>query len=140
MAKLGIGVLGVGAMGRRHAENLRCLVPQARVVAVADVAFEQARSVADELEIEHAFHTLDDMLELKDVECVVIASPDKFHASAIQRAATAGKHVLCEKPLALTLADAHAALDTVSKARVRLQIGFMRRYDPGYVAAKSRIE
>jgi inositol 2-dehydrogenase len=140
MSKLGIGVLGVGAMGRRHAENIRRLVPGARLIAVADVALEQARQVAAELEIEHAFAGLDEMLERKDVDCVVIATPDKFHSQAIRAAAAAGKHILSEKPLALNLEDAHSALDAVAKAGVHLQMGFMRRYDPGYAAAMKRIE
>jgi len=55
-------------------------------------------------------------------------------------AAEAGKDILCEKPLAITLADAHAALQAVAKAGVPLQIGFMRRYDPAYVAALQRVE
>ncbi len=140
MRKLGIGVLGVGAMGKRHAENIRRLVPEATLVAVADVAADQARQVAAELEIEHGFASLEDMLERKNIDCVVIATPDKFHAQAIRAAAAAGKHILCEKPLALSLADAHAALEAVAKAGVHLQIGFMRRYDPGYAAAMKRIE
>jgi inositol 2-dehydrogenase len=140
MRKLGIGVLGVGAMGKRHAENIRRLVPEARLIAVADVAADQARQVAAELEIEHGFATFEDMLERKDIDCVVIATPDKFHAQAIRTAAAAGKQILCEKPLALSIADAHAALEAVAKAGVHLQIGFMRRYDPGYAAAMKRIE
>jgi predicted dehydrogenase len=127
-------------MGRRHAENIRRSVPQARLIAVADVAFAQARAVAGELEIENAFSSLDELLDCNEVECVIIASPDRFHAGAIQAVAKAGKHMLCEKPLALNLADAQAALEAVSRSGVRLQIGFMRRYDPGYVTAKKRIE
>jgi predicted dehydrogenase len=127
-------------MGRRHAENLRRLVPQARLVAVADVAAARAREVAAELEIEHSFGSLEDMLSLKEIECVVIAAPDKFHAQAIRTSAAARKHILSEKPLALNLADAHAALDAVAKAGVQLQVGFMRRYDPAYSAAMKRIE
>src|SRR5438270_9580690 len=140
MSKLGIGVLGVGAMGKRHAENIRRLVPQARLIAVADVAAEPTRRVAAELEIEHSFASLEEMLERKDIEAVVIATPDKFHAQDIQAAAAAGKQILCEKPLALNLADARAALAAVAKAGVQLQMGFMRRYDPGYASAMKRIE
>lgn len=140
MAKLGIGVLGVGEMGKRHAENLRRLVPEARLVAVADVAAERARQVAAELEIEHSFGSLDDMVARKDIQAVVIVTPDKFHAQGIRTAAAAGKDILCEKPIATNLPDAQAALDAVKKAGVRLQIGFMRHYDPAYVAAKKRIE
>jgi predicted dehydrogenase len=140
MKKLGVGVLGVGEMGKRHAENLRRLVPQARLVAIADVAGERARQVAAELEIDRSENSLEAMLELKDLDCVVIATPDKFHAKAIIAAAEAGKDILCEKPIALTLTDAHVALQAVAKAGVRLQIGFMRRYDPAYAAAMQRVE
>jgi inositol 2-dehydrogenase len=140
MRKLGVGVLGVGVMGKRHAENIRRLVPEARLVAVADVAAERARLVAAELEIEHSYGSFEAMLERKDIDAVLIAAPDKFHAHAIGAAARAGKDILCEKPIAVNLADAYAALEAVAKARVRLQIGFMRRYDPAHTAAMKRIE
>jgi predicted dehydrogenase len=140
MRKLGVGVLGVGDMGRRHAENIRRLVPEARLLAVADPATARAREVAAELEIEHAFSSLEDMLTLREIDCVVIAAPDKFHGQAIRTAAAAGKDILSEKPIALKLADALAALEAVAAAGVRLQIGFMRRYDPGYATAMKGIE
>ncbi len=140
MRKLGVGVLGVGEMGKRHAENLRRLVPEARLVAVADAFPERARQVANELEIDDSYASLEAMLERKEVDAVLIATPDKFHAHAITIAARAGKDIFCEKPLAITLSDAEAALAAVAKAGVRLQVGFMRRYDPAYASAKSRIE
>jgi scyllo-inositol 2-dehydrogenase (NAD+) len=140
MGKLGVGVLGVGEMGKRHAENLRRLVPEAKLVAIADVAAQRARQVADELEVEHAYSSLDAMIEHKDINAVVIATPDKFHADAIRVAAAAGKDILCEKPIAITIKDAEAAIQAVEKAKVRLQVGFMRRYDPAYAAAMKRIE
>ena len=140
MKKLGIGVLGVGEMGKRHAENVRHLVPGAELVAVADVAGARAKQVAEELEVAKSFGSLEAMLECKEVQAVLIATPDKFHAQGVLEAAKAGKDILCEKPIALTLADAYAALDAVSKAGVQLQIGFMRRYDPAYAAAMKRIE
>src|SRR5260370_10607908 len=80
------------------------------------------------------------MLAHRDIQSVLIATPDKFHAQAVRIAAAAGKDILCEKPLALTLHDAHAALKEVERAAVRLQIGFMRRYDPAYAAAFKKIE
>jgi scyllo-inositol 2-dehydrogenase (NAD+) len=127
-------------MGRRHAENLRRLVPQARLLAVADVAADRARRTAEELEIDHSCGSLDAMLECKGLDAVVIATPDKFHAAAVKTVAAAGKDMLCEKPLALTLPDAHELLEAVSKAGVRLQVGHMRRYDAAYSAAMKRIE
>src|SRR5208282_3648790 len=98
------------------------------------------RQAAAELEIEQSYTSLEAMLACKDLEAVVIATPDKFHAQAVRVAAAAGKDILCEKPLATNLSDAHAALNAVAKAGVRLQIGFMRRYDPAYEAAMKRVE
>jgi scyllo-inositol 2-dehydrogenase (NAD+) len=140
MAKLGVGVLGIGEMGRRHVENLRRAVPNARLVAVADVNAAHASRVAAEFEIEHAYGSLDAMLECKEIGAVVIATPDKLHGKCIRAAAAAGKDILCEKPLAVTLDDAHSALAAVEQAGVRLQIGFMRHYDPAYRAAMKHIE
>jgi scyllo-inositol 2-dehydrogenase (NAD+) len=140
MAKLGIGVLGVGEMGRRHAENIRRQVPEAKLIAIADVDAARVAKAAEELEVEHSFDSFAAMLERKDIQAVLIATPDKFHAQSIIAAAAAGKDILCEKPIALKIADAHAALDAVRRAGVRLQIGFMRRYDPAYASAMKRIE
>ena len=140
MAKLRVGVLGVGEMGRRHADNLRRRIPKACLVAIADVDAARARRTAAELEIEPSYPSLEAMLESNDVDAVLIATPDRFHAEAVRMAASAKKNILCEKPLALTFEDAQSALDVVSKAGVQLQIGFMRRYDPAYVAAMARIE
>jgi predicted dehydrogenase len=139
MVKLGVGVLGVGEMGKRHAENFCRRLPGARLVAVADLAEDRAKQVAAELEIAQAFGSLEAMLECKGIDALVIATPDKFHAQAVIAAARAGKDILCEKPLALKLADARAAVDAVAKAGVRMQVGFMRRYDAAYVAAKKQI-
>ena len=124
----------------RHAENLRSRVPNAQLAAVADVALDRARAVAANLEIEAAYGTLEEMLEHAGLDAVVVATPDKFHANAVKVAAAAGKAILCEKPLALSLSDAEDLLEAVSKAGVPLQVGFMRRYDPAYAAAMKRIE
>jgi inositol 2-dehydrogenase len=140
MRKLGVGVVGIGEMGRRHAENLRRNVPEARLVAVADVSETRARQTATELEIDRSYNSLEAMLENKEIDAVLIATPDKFHAEAVEMVARAGKDILCEKPLALNLADAQAAIAAVSKSGTRLQVGFMRRYDPAYAAAMKRIE
>jgi predicted dehydrogenase len=127
-------------MGCRHAENLRHLVPNARLVAVADALEERARKVAGELEIEKSFGSIEAMLECKDIDAIIIATPDAFHAPAVALAASAGKSILCEKPLALNLADARSALAAAAKHKVYFQVGFMRRYDPAYAAAMKRIE
>jgi predicted dehydrogenase len=138
--QLNIGVIGVGEMGRQHAENLRRSVPGARLVAVADVDLARARSVAAELEIDAAYASAADLAAHPGLDAVAIASPPKYHVPAILAAAAAGKHVFCEKPLALSLQDADVAIDAAQRAGVILQVGHMRRYDPPYVAARRRIE
>jgi scyllo-inositol 2-dehydrogenase (NAD+) len=140
MRKLGVGVLGVGEMGKQHATNLRHLVPHAQLVAIADVDGARAAKVAEELEIDHSYTSLEAMLERKDIQAVLIATPDSFHAGAVEAAAGAGKDILCEKPLGLNVESAQSALNAVAKAGVRMQVGFMRHYDPAHVAASKRIE
>lgn len=140
MRKLGVAVVGVGTLGKRHAENLRCRISDAELVAVVDSDPARATQVTEELEIERGYGGLAPVLDRKDVHAVVIAAPSKFHAEDIEAAARAGKHVFCEKPVALTLDDADRALAAVAQAKVQLQLGFMRRYDPGYAAAKRRID
>jgi predicted dehydrogenase len=127
-------------MGLRHAENIRHRVSNAQLVGVADVALDRARRVAADLEIDNAYGSLEEMLDSAKPDAVVVATPDTFHAAAVKVVAAAGKAILCEKPLALTLSDAHDLLEAVSKAGVSLQVGFMRRYDPAYSAAMKRIE
>jgi len=140
MSKLGVGVIGVGTLGRRHAENLRRAIPSAQLIAVADADGARAEQVAAELEVEHHYAHWAPLLERKDIQAVIIAAPSRFHAPATQDAAAAGKHVFCEKPPALSLAEAEAAQTAVCKAGVQFQIGFMRRYDPAYAKAKRLIE
>ena len=139
MSDLGIGVIGVGEMGSRHALNLRHHIPGAKLLAVADVNLSRARTVGGELGVD-SYDSAEALCARKDIDAVVIGSPPKFHLPAIQIAAAAGKQIFCEKPLALTVQDADTAIETVKKAGTFLQVGHMRRYDAPYVEAKKRIE
>jgi len=139
MEHLRFGVIGVGEMGRFHAETLRYHTPGASLVAVADPNLARAQAVASELEIS-AYGSIESMLSGRDIDALVISSPPKFHGAAIRRAAAARKQIFCEKPLAIALDDADSALEAVAAAGVNLQVGHMRRYDPAYAAAKRRIE
>jgi len=140
VSKLGMGVVGVGAMGKRHAENIRRLIPEAQLVAVADADLGRARQVAAELEIDHYYDSAEALVERKDIQAVAVVTPAKFHGAAIKTCARAGKDIFCEKPLTLTVAEADEVLEVTAKAGVRLQPGHVRRYDPSHVRAKKRIE
>lgn len=137
---LGVGVIGVGMLGRRHAENLAQRIGCTRLVAVADAAPEVARRLAEELDVPRWYTTAEELAADPDVEAVVIASADAAHGEGIMAAARQKKDVFCEKPITATLEEAGRALAAVAAAGVRLQIGFMRRYDPAYAAAKRQIE
>ena len=140
MAKLGVGVLGVGTMGKQHAYNLRHRIPEAHLVAVADADLDRARKVAAELEIDHFYDGVEALAERKDVRAIVVATPAKFHGAAMKVCAHAGKDIFCEKPFTLTVEEADDVLDLTQKAGVRVQVGHVRRYDPPNVSAKRRIE
>lgn len=140
MRQLGVGVIGVGTIGRRHAENLAWRIPRARLIAVADVRPDVARSVAGDLGVPHWFTTAEEVAAHPDVEAVVIAANHEAHLEGILAAAHHKKDVLCEKPITPTLEEADQAIAAVEQAGVRLDIGFMRRYDPAYVAAKQHID
>lgn len=140
MTKLGMGVLGVGTMGKRHAENIRRLIPEAQLIAVADTDIERAQSVAASLEIEHCYDSVEALVERKDIQAIAVVTPAKLHGDAIKVCAQAGRNIFCEKPLTLTVEEADEVLAETVKAGVRLQPGHVRRYDPAHVRAKKRIE
>ena len=140
MAKLGVGVVGVGTMGKQHAYNLRHLIPEAQLIAVADTDAQRAKLVAAELEIDHYYNSLEAMAERKDIQAIVVVTPAKFHGAAMKVCANAGKDIFCEKPFTLTVEEADEVLDLTQKAGVRVQVGHVRRYDPPNVRAKRRIE
>jgi myo-inositol 2-dehydrogenase / D-chiro-inositol 1-dehydrogenase len=138
--QLGVGIVGVGMLGRRHAHHLAHHIPESRVVAVADARLETAREVAEETSAARVYRTAEELAADSDVEALVIVSSDEAHLAGIMAGAAARKDVFCEKPITPTLEEADRALKAVEASGIRLQIGFMRRYDAAYRAAKEAIE
>ena len=139
MGKVNIGVIGVGRIGRLHARNLKYQVPGTKVLAVADIFEESAREVASQLEIPIAEKDYRTLLENKNIDAVVICSSTDTHAQIISEAAQAGKHIFCEKPIALDVEKIDQAIAAVKKAGVKLQVGFNRRFDPSFKKAKDLV-
>jgi myo-inositol 2-dehydrogenase/D-chiro-inositol 1-dehydrogenase len=139
MEKVNVGVIGVGRIGRLHARNLKYQVPGTRLLAVADVFEESAREIASQLEIPVAEKDYRVLLENKDIDAVVICSSTDTHAQIISEAAGAGKHIFCEKPIALDLDKIDQAIAAVKKSGVKLQVGFNRRFDPSFKKAKELV-
>jgi predicted dehydrogenase len=137
-APLPIGVLGLGCMGQVHARHLAGL-PEARLVAVASRRPAMARETAARYGA-RAYNSYGDLLADRELRAVVIASHTHEHRGHIEAAAAAGLAIFCEKPLALSLGDADAALGAMAAAGVPLQMGLMRRFDPPYVQARRQIQ
>ncbi len=137
---LRIALIGAGRMGAAFARSLAYDIPEAEFVAVADAVESTAQRVAAQFRAQAAYGDYRALLERQDVQAVIIATPTNTHAEVIRAAAQAGKHIFAEKPLALTLEACDQALQAVEAAGVKLQLGFMRRYDPAYRAAKRKIE
>jgi inositol 2-dehydrogenase len=139
-AKLPVAVIGLGRMGQIYATHLARQVPQAHLVAVADVVEERARTLADELDVLSWSTDYGELLAGDTVRAVFVTSPTGTHREVVIAAAEAGLAIFCEKPIALTLDDTDRMLDAIQRAGVLFQAGFMRRFDRGYVAAKEKIE
>jgi myo-inositol 2-dehydrogenase/D-chiro-inositol 1-dehydrogenase len=115
-----------------HAGHLAYRIPEANVVAVADIFVEAAEKAAADFQIPAAFSDPRAILEDETIEAVVICSSTNTHARMIEVAAAAGKHIFCEKPIALDLPTIDQALEAVDRAGVKLQVGFNRRFDPSF--------
>ena len=124
-----VGIIGAGRIGRLHAGHLASRIPEARLVAIADVNREAAARCAHDYGIEADTDDYRELLALPDLAPVVVCSSTDTHATLIAAAAAAGKHVFCEKPIALDLPAIDRALAAVERAGVKLQIGFNRRFD-----------
>ncbi len=115
-----VGLAGLGRMGGLHATNLAGRAPSLELMRVVDAVEEVARATGEQLEAEWSTD-YDDLLSDADIETVVLATPTPLHAEMIERAAGAGKHVFCEKPISLDLQPTTRALEAVAAAGVKLR-------------------
>jgi len=134
-APVQVGLIGAGGIGSFHGESMACRVPGARLAAIADPAPGVAERLAASLGCPHATSDPAELLADPSIQAVVIAAPAIAHADLIEAAIDAGKAVFCEKPMALTMADADRAIDSARRAGVPLQVGFNRRFAADFRAA-----
>jgi predicted dehydrogenase len=136
---VGLGLVGAGRMGAILARTIVRDVPEARLVAIADTDAAAARRLAAELGVASVGGSAAHLLRRSDVSGVVIAVSSGHHLAVVRETAAAGRPMLCEKPLALTVADTLAAMAAASAAGVALQVGLMRRFDPAYRRGHARL-
>lgn len=135
---INVAVIGAGRIGQIHAVNLARRVTGARLVAVADVRPDAAADLASRLDV----RAIDDyraLLADASVDAVIVCSSTDTHAQIIAEAAMSGKQIFCEKPIDHDLQRIDVALDAVNRAGVILQVGFNRRFDAGFRAAREAV-
>jgi scyllo-inositol 2-dehydrogenase (NAD+) len=138
-AKLNIGLLGLGRLGRVYARDLATRIACTRLVAVADVDKAAVDDVTRAFDVPRGFTNPADLIADASVDAVVIVTPTATHADLTSAAAAAGKAIFCEKPLAITMDEALAMRRAVQQSGAFFQLGFMRRFDRGYAVAKERL-
>lgn len=130
---LRIAVLGCGRIGRMHAANIAAH-PRAELATVYDIDESSANAVAARHDV-RASGSADEVFASADVDAVLVATVTDTHADYIEKAVAAGKPVLCEKPIDLSLQRVNRCADAIRSKGVPVQIGFNRRFDPGHRAA-----
>jgi inositol 2-dehydrogenase len=136
---LNIGVVGLGRLGRLYATYFTSRIPGARLYAVSDVMSEAVRTVVADTGAK-GFADYHEMLKDPALDAVVVMTPTKLHGEVVIAAAKAKKAIFCEKPLSLDIGEAEAMKAAVAANKVFFQLGFMRRFDKAYLAAKKRID
>lgn len=135
---LHVALVGAGRIGASHAQVLARRVPEAELVAVVDPRADAAEAVAAPLGA-RASTDYEEVLQDENVHAVVITAASTVHADLVRRAAEAGKHVFCEKPAGMSLTEIDAGRQATAAAGVALQVGFNRRFDAGFVAARDAV-
>jgi myo-inositol 2-dehydrogenase/D-chiro-inositol 1-dehydrogenase len=133
---LRFGVLGAGRIGKVHARTIAAS-GKAKVAYLADAVPKAAADLAAEVGAKAA--SVEDIIKAKDVDAILIATPTPFHAEQIEAGSNAGKAVLCEKPVSLSVERIEQCLKVVEKNRTPLMIGFNRRFDPNFAALQKRV-
>lgn len=138
--KIGICVIGAGRAGMIHAANFAKSVPGAVLLGVADPVEEAAKSAAEELGIDTYYLNVEQALGNPLIDAYVIVSPTKFHVDTAVMLADEKKHILCEKPMAMTVEECDKMNEAAARNKVKLQIGFMRRFDSSFIRAKEMVD
>jgi len=136
---LGFGIIGVGAIGRLHAEHLAKHIPNASLVAIADSFVVAAKEVAEKLGVENVYANYNEMLDNKNVEAVAIAAPTFLKPDMVRAAARKGKHIFVEKPMALNLDDCDNMINEAKNAGIKFQVGYQRRFDHAFLRAEKAV-
>lgn len=137
---LRVGILGCGPIAQfGHLEAVQ-KARNAELYAVCDVATDLVEKLGRFYEAKKLYTSYDELLADPQIELILIATADSFHVEAARRAVEAGKHVLVEKPLGVTLEECESLRTVVQKSNLIFQVAHMKRFDPGIVFAKQFVQ
>lgn len=140
-SKIRVAIVGLGRLGRRHAENLMRRVPHADLVAACSPLSDELAWAQQALGVDHLYTDYLDLLAHPGLEAVFLVTPTSLHSGQVVAGLQAGKHVFCEKPLSLDLAECRWVEDEAAKhPRLKVMVGFVRRFDPSYRDAYRKIQ
>jgi len=130
------GVIGAGRIGKVHSKTIASN-PKAKLAYIADAMPQVAADLAAQYGAKVA--GVEEIIKAGDIDAVLIGSPTGFHAEQIQAASNAGKAIMCEKPVSLSVETIHETLKVIEKNKSTLMIGFNRRFDPNFAEVERRI-
>ena len=134
--RIGICLIGCGRAGMIHGRNFAGQVHGARLIALCDPYEPGLQAAEEELQVPYTYTDYREALKNPEVDAVIVVTPTQFHKEIVLAAAAAGKHVFCEKPMADSEEECDEMIEACKKAYVKLQIGFMRRFDRSFRRAK----
>lgn len=139
MKKTKVAIIGTGSISHFHTAAYKKL-PNVEIVAACDINEERVLEFSKTYDIPKVFTDYNEMLKLPEIDAVSVTTWNNSHAPASIAALKAGKHVLCEKPLALSTAEAQSMLEASKKTNKLLMVGFVRRFGGNTIALKELIE
>ena len=137
MKPVTFGIIGAGRIGKLHADNLLSRVDGARLKAITDPFLDEDWAASRNIPLTGKDHRI--LLDDPEIDVILIGSPSAEHAQQMIECAEAGKHIFCEKPIALDPEIIRNALAEVDKSGVKLQVGFNRRFDPNFSAVQHQV-
>ena len=138
--KVGVCVVGVGRAGMIHASNYRSRVPGAQLIALVDPSEDTAANACKELEIHKYYLDYNKALQDDEVDAVIIVTPTVYHKEIALAAANAGRHILCEKPMAMDEFECDEMIESAQRNKIIFQMGFMRRFDESFTQAREVVD
>ena len=137
--KIGVGVIGTGRIGKLHIQHLSQNIPDAELIAICSLDTETAQTLTEQFNIPQITSDYPTLLSNSQIDAVIVASSTDTHVEICQAAAEAGKHIFCEKPIALDLKQIDETLTIVEKAEVKFQVGFNRRFDTNFMRVREAV-